>query len=51
MTLPSHLYYLVSEASSLEQAYATALMLVSILLTANFLVMLIRSRQEGQGAR
>jgi phosphate transport system permease protein len=51
MTLPSHLYYLVSEASSLEQAYATALMLVSILLTANVSVMLIRSRQEGQGAR
>ena len=46
MTLPSHLYYLVSEASSLEQAYATALILVAILLTANFSVMLIRSRQE-----
>jgi phosphate transport system permease protein len=46
MTLPSHLYYLVSEASSLDQAYATALILVAILLTANSSVMLIRSRQE-----
>jgi phosphate transport system permease protein len=46
MTLPSHLYYLVSEASSLEQAYATALILVAILLTANFSVMLIKNRQE-----
>ena len=46
MTLPSHLYYLVSEASSLEQAYATALILVAILFTANFSVALIRSRPE-----
>jgi phosphate transport system permease protein len=46
MTLPSHLYYLVSEASSLEQAYATALILVGLLMTANFSVMLIRNRQE-----
>jgi phosphate transport system permease protein len=46
MTLPSHLYYLVSEASSLEQAYATALILVSLLLVANFSVMLMRSWQE-----
>ena len=46
MTLPSHLYYLVSEASSPEQAYATALILVAILLTANFSVMLIRNRQQ-----
>jgi phosphate transport system permease protein len=46
MTLPSHLYYLVSEASSLEQAYATALILVSLLLVANFSIMLMRSWQE-----
>jgi phosphate transport system permease protein len=46
MTLPTHLYYLVSEARSLEQAYATSLILVSVLLAANFSVMLIRSRQE-----
>jgi phosphate transport system permease protein len=45
MTLPSHLYYLVSEASSLEQAYATALILVLLLLVANVSVLLIRSRQ------
>jgi phosphate transport system permease protein len=51
MTLPSHLYYLVSEARSLEQAYATALILVSLLLTANFSVMLIRSRQSREGIR
>jgi phosphate transport system permease protein len=46
MTLPSHLYYLVSEASSPEQAYATALILVAILLTANVSVMLIRNRRQ-----
>jgi phosphate transport system permease protein len=46
MTLPTHLYYLVSEASSLEQAYATALILVALLLAANFSVMLIKSRQN-----
>lgn len=46
MTLPTHLYYLVSEARSLEQAYATALILVSLLLTANVSVMLIKSRQK-----
>jgi phosphate transport system permease protein len=51
MTLPSHLYYLVSEARSLEQAYATALILVAILLAANFSVMLIRSRQERWSSR
>lgn len=45
MTLPTHLYYLVSEASSFEQAYATALILVGLLLTGNFAVMLIKSRQ------
>jgi phosphate transport system permease protein len=46
MTLPTHLYYLVGEARSLEQAYATALILVSLLLTANFSIMLIKSRRE-----
>jgi phosphate transport system permease protein len=46
MTLPTHLYYLVSEASSLEQAYATALILVMLLLMANFSVMLLKTRQE-----
>jgi phosphate transport system permease protein len=46
MTLPTHLYYLVSEASSFEQAYATALILVALLLAGNFGVMLMKSRQE-----
>jgi phosphate transport system permease protein len=46
MTLPTHLYYLVSEASSFEQAYATALVLVALLLAANFTVMLMKRRQE-----
>jgi phosphate transport system permease protein len=51
MTLPTHLYYLVSEGSSLQQAYATALILVSLLLTANVTVMLIKDRQGRQGVR
>jgi phosphate transport system permease protein len=46
MTLPTHLYYLVSEASSLEQAYATALILVLLLLGANFSVTRLRSRPQ-----
>lgn len=46
MTLPTHLYYLVSEASSLEQAYATALILVLLLLAANFSVMRSKSRRR-----
>lgn len=46
MTLPTHLYYLVSEASSLEQAYATALILVLLLLAANFSVMRSKSRRQ-----
>ena len=41
MTLPTHLYYLVSEAVSFEHAYGTALVLVSILLCANFLAVFI----------
>ena len=36
MTLPTHLYYLVSEAISFEHAYGTALVLVIILLLVNF---------------
>jgi phosphate transport system permease protein len=46
MTLPTHLYYLVSEATALDQAYATALILVSLLLAANFSVMLMKSGQR-----
>jgi phosphate transport system permease protein len=44
MTLPTHLYYLVSEASSFEQAYATALILVVLLLMGNFTVTLMKGR-------
>jgi ABC-type phosphate transport system permease subunit len=39
---PTHLYYLVSEASSPQQAYATALILVALLLMTNVTVMLIK---------
>jgi phosphate transport system permease protein len=45
MSLPTHLYYLVSEASSLKQAYATALILVVLLLVGNMTVMLLKGRQ------
>ena len=36
MTLPTHLYYLVSEAISFEHAYGTALVLTIGLLLLNF---------------
>ena len=36
MTLPTHLYYLVSEAISFEHAYGTALVLTMGLLLLNF---------------
>ncbi|HWM31242.1 MAG TPA: ABC transporter permease subunit [Methyloceanibacter sp.] len=42
MTLPTHLYYIVSEALDLEQAYGTALVLVIGLLCANAFAMLLR---------
>jgi phosphate transport system permease protein len=45
MTLPTHLYYLVSEASFLEQAYATASILVVLLLIGNLGAVLLKSRQ------
>jgi phosphate transport system permease protein len=45
MTLPTHLYYLVSEASSSEQAYATALILVALVMIGNLLVAGIKHRQ------
>jgi phosphate transport system permease protein len=43
MTLPTHLYFLVSEAISFEQAYATALVLITGLLLSNILALWIRS--------
>jgi phosphate transport system permease protein len=46
MTLPTHLYYLVSESSAPEQAYGTALILIALLLAGNFTVMLMKGRQR-----
>jgi phosphate transport system permease protein len=46
MTLPTHLYYLVSEASSTDQAYATALILVALLMIGNSGVTVLKSWQE-----
>jgi phosphate transport system permease protein len=42
MTLPTHLYFLVSEAVSLDQAFATALVLVLALLAFNVAALLLR---------
>jgi phosphate transport system permease protein len=42
MTLPTHLYYVVSEATDLEQAYGAALILVAGLLCSNGLAMVLR---------
>jgi phosphate transport system permease protein len=42
MTLPTHLYYIVSEALDLEQAYGTALVLVLGLLCTNALALMLR---------
>jgi phosphate transport system permease protein len=42
MTLPTHLYYLVAEGVSMEQAYATAFLLVAGLLLANIAAMALR---------
>lgn len=42
MTLPTHLYHLVSEGLSLEQAYGTAFVLVAGLLLANTAALLLR---------
>jgi phosphate transport system permease protein len=44
MTLPTHLYYVVSEGADLEQAYATALVLVIGLLLANGCAALLKRR-------
>ena len=46
MTLPTHLYYLVSEGSDLAQAYATALVLIVGLLLANGCAALIKRRLD-----
>jgi phosphate transport system permease protein len=44
MTLPTHLYYVVSEGVDLEQAYATALVLVVGLLITNVCAGLLKRR-------
>jgi phosphate transport system permease protein len=44
MTLPTHLYYVVSEGINMQQAYATALVLVAGLLACNVCAMLLRNR-------
>ncbi len=44
MTLPTHLYNLVSEAVSFEHAYGTAFVLIACLLFANTCALLLRYR-------
>ncbi|MCC5796152.1 MAG: phosphate ABC transporter permease PstA [Methylophaga sp.] len=44
MTLPTHLYNLVSEAVSFEHAYGTAFVLIACLLFANSCAMILRHR-------
>ena len=46
MTLPTHLYFLVSEAISFDHAYGTALVLVLGLFLFNASAMLLRHRAE-----
>lgn len=42
MTMATHLYFLVSQALSMDHAFATALVLVCILLTVNFASLLLK---------
>jgi len=44
MTLPTHLYHLVTEGLSMRQAYATAFVIVAGLLVANSAALLLRRR-------
>lgn len=44
MTLPTHLYYLVTEAIDFQYAFATAFVMIATLLICNFLAMLIKRR-------
>lgn len=46
MALPYHLYILVNEHMSMDMAYATALVLVGLLLIINFLALGLKSIQE-----
>ncbi|EJO5346277.1 phosphate ABC transporter permease PstA [Clostridium botulinum] len=47
MALPYHLYILISQGISMENAYGTALVLISILILLNFLSMIIVKRRRG----
>lgn len=44
MTLPTHLFYLVGEAVSLEHGYGTALVLVTLVLAGNFAAVSLKFR-------
>jgi phosphate transport system permease protein len=50
MSLPTHLYYLVSEAVSFGHAYGTALVMVATLLLANGAALVVRERARGAAA-
>lgn len=49
MTLPTHLYNLVSEAVSFEHAYGTAFVLIACLLFANCCALILRRRLRRGG--
>ncbi|MCC5885944.1 MAG: phosphate ABC transporter permease PstA [Gammaproteobacteria bacterium] len=49
MTLPTHLFYLVSEAVSFEHAYGTAFVLLVCLLFANTCALVLRRRLRMRG--
>jgi phosphate transport system permease protein len=51
MALPYHLYILFNEHISMNQAYATALVLVTLLLLINVLVITFYSLQERINSR
>ena len=42
MTLATHLYYLVGQASSFDHAFGTALVLVTSLIIVNFLALFLK---------
>lgn len=49
MTMPTHLFHLVSEAVSFEHAYGTAFVLIACLLIANTCALLLRRRLRRTG--
>jgi phosphate transport system permease protein len=48
MTLPTHLYYLVGEAISIDHAFGTALVLVGGLFSVNLIAVRIRNHLRGR---